>query len=43
MNSKLFFLIDDISSHTNSIANLSKLCGNGSCKSIYKCKSKTQA
>ena len=36
-----FVFLDDISSHANSIANLDKLCDNGSCKSIYKCKSKT--
>ena len=35
-----FALLDNISSHTNSIANLNKPCVNRSCKFIYKCKSK---
>lgn len=33
-------ILDDISSHTNSMVNLNKMCGNRSCKSIYKCKPK---
>lgn len=33
-------LLDNISSYNNSIANLNKPCGNGSCKSFHKCKSK---
>ena len=33
-----FDLLDNISSHTNSISNPNKLFGNGSCKSFYICK-----
>ena len=35
-----FVFLDDIFWYTNSISNLNKLCGNGSCESIYKFKLK---
>ena len=36
----IYIFFYDILSHTKSVANLNKLCGNESCKSIYKFKSK---
>ena len=36
-----FFLLDYISSYTDNISNLNNLCGNGSCRSTGKCKSKS--
>ena len=34
-----FVLLDDISSRRHSLSNVNKLCGSGSSKSLYKCKS----